>query len=73
MRKIKYRKRRKRGQGKPYVRKNKVYFRGRRPYLRKHKVYFSECRKRSQRGESIFGTILSTTLPLVGEIVKVFK
>ena len=67
------RKRRKRGRGKPYIRKYKVYFRGRRPYLRKHKVYFGECRKRSQRGDSIFGTILSTALPLVGEIVKVFK
>ena len=73
MRKRKYRKRRKRGRGKPYIRKYKVYFRGRRPYLRKHKVYFGECRKRSQRGDSIFGTILSTALPLVGEIVKVFK
>ena len=29
------RKRRKRGQGKPYIRKNKVYFGGGSPYLRK--------------------------------------
>ena len=73
MRKRKYRKRSKRGWGKPCIRKNKVYFAGRRPYLRKNKVYFSEGWKRSQRGDSIFGTILSTALPLVGEIVKVFK
>ena len=73
MRKRKYRKRRKRGQEKPYITKNKVYFGGRRPYLRKNKVYFGEGRKRSQRGDSIFGTVLSTALPLVGEIVKVFK
>ena len=73
MRKRKYRKRRKRGQGKPYITKNKVYFGGRRPYLRKNKVYFGERRKRSQRGDGIFGTILSSALPLVGEIVKVFK
>ena len=69
----KRRKRRKRGRGKSYIRKNIVYFGGRRPYLRKKKVYFGEGRKRSQRGDSIFGTILSTALPLVGEIVKVFK
>ena len=73
MRKRKYRKRTKRGQGKLYIRKDKVYFGGRRPYLRKNKVYFSEGRKRSQRGDGIFGTILLTELPLVGEIVKVFK
>ena len=73
MRKRKYRKRRKRGQEKPYITKNKVYFGGRRPYLRKNKVYFGEGRKRSQRGDSIFGTILPTALPLVGEIVKIFQ
>ena len=73
MRKRKYRKRRKRGQGKPYITKNKVYFGGRRPYLRKNKVYFGEGRKRSQRGDSIFGTILPTALPFVGEIVKIFQ
>ena len=73
MRKRKYRKRRKRGRGKPYIRKNKVYFQGRRPYLRKDKVFFGEGRKRSERGDGIFATILSTALPLVGEIVKVFK
>ena len=73
MRKRKYRKRRKRGWEKPYIRKNKVYFGGRRPYLRKNKVYFGEGRKRSQRGDSMFGTVLSTALPLVREIVKVFK
>ena len=50
-----------------------VYFGGRRPYLRKKKVYFGEGRKRSQRGDGIFGAILSTALPLVGEIVKVIK
>ena len=50
-----------------------MYFGGRRPYLRKNKVYFGEGRKRSQRGDGIFGTVLSTALPLVGEIVKVFK
>ena len=73
MRKRKYRKRRKRGRGKPYIRKNKVYFGGRRSYLRKNKVYFGEGRNRSQRGDGTFVTILSTALPLVGEIVKVFK
>ena len=73
MRKRKYRKRRKRGWGRPYIRKNKVYFGERRPYLRKNKVYFGEGRKRSQRGDGIFGIILSTALTLVGEIVKVFK
>ena len=73
MRKRKYRKGRKRGRGKPYIRKTKVYFGGRRPHLRKTKAYFSEGRKRNQRGDSIFGTILSTALPIVGEIVKVFK
>ena len=48
---------------------------GRTPYLRKNKVYFGEGKKRSQRGDSIFGfgTILLTALALVGEIVKVFK
>ena len=35
--------------------------------------YFGEGRNRSQRGGGIFGTIFSTALPLVGEIVKVFK
>ena len=50
-----------------------MYFGGRRPYLRKNKVYFGEGRKRSQRGDSMFGTVLSTALPLVREIVKVFK
>ena len=73
MRKRKYRKWRKRGRGKSHIRKNKVYFGGRRPYLRKNKVYFGEGRKRSQRGNGIFGTILSTAVPLVGEIVKLFK
>ena len=73
MRKRKYRKRRKRGRGKLYIIKNKNYFGGRRPHLRKTKVYFSEGRKRNQRGCGIFGTILSTALPIVGEIVKVFK
>ena len=73
MRKRKYRKRRKRDQWKPYIRKNKVYFGERRRYLRKHKVYFGEGRKRSQRGHGTFGTILSTALPLVGEIVTIFK
>ena len=66
-------KRRKRGRGKLNIRKNKVYFVGRSPYLRKHKVYFGEGRKRSQRGHVYLGNILSTALPLVGEIVKVFK
>ena len=70
MRKRKYRKR---DPGKPSIRKNKVYFGGRRPYLRKNKVYFGEGRKRSQRGDGIFGANLSTALPLVGETVKVFK
>ena len=73
MRKRKSRKRRKRGRGKPYIRKSKVYFRGRRPYLRKNKISFSEGIRRSQRGDDTFGTILSTALPLVGEIVKVLK
>ena len=73
MRKRKYRKRRKRDPGKPYIRKNKVYFGGRRLYLRKNEVYFGEGRKRSQRWDNLFGKTLSTALPLVGEIVKVFK
>ena len=30
----------KRGQGKPYIRKNKVYFGVRRSFLRKNKIYF---------------------------------
>ena len=71
--KSKYRKRTKRGQGKPYIRKNKVYFEGRRPYLIKNKIYFDDGEKRLQRGDGIFGTILLTALPLVGEIVKIFK
>ena len=54
MRKRKYRKRRKRGRGKPYIRKNKVYFGGRRPYLRKNKVYFGESRKTSQKGDKCY-------------------
>ena len=45
MRKSKYRKRTKTGQGKPYIRKNKVYFGGRRPYLRKNKVYLVRVEK----------------------------
>ena len=73
MTKRKYRKRTKRNRQKPYIRKNKVYFGRRRPYLRKNRVYFGDDRKRSQRGGAIFGTNLSTALPLVGEIVKVFK
>ena len=73
MRKRKWRKGRKRARGKRYIRKNKVYFGGRRPHLRKTKVYFSEGRKRNQRGDGIIGTILSTVRPIVGEIVKVFK
>ena len=73
MRKRKYRKRRKREQEKPYIRINKVYFRGRRPYLWKNKIYFNEGIKKSQRGDGIFGTILTTALPIVGEIVKAFK
>ena len=73
MRKRKYKKRRKRGQGKLYIRKNELFLGGRRPYLRKNKVYFSKGRKTSQRGDNIFGTTLSTALTLVGEIVKVFK
>ena len=73
MRKTKYRKRRKRDRGKPYIRKNKVYIGERRPYVRKSKVCFGEGRKRSQIGDAIFETILSTALPLVEEIVKVFK
>ena len=72
MRNRKYRKKRKRGRGKPYIRKNKDYFWGRRQYLKK-KVYFSEGRKRNQRGDGIFGTILSTALSLVGETAKVLK
>ena len=70
MRKRKYRKR---DRGKSYIRKNKVYFGGRRPYLRKNKIYFGEGIKRIQRGDSIFGTILTTALPLVGENIKAFK
>ena len=73
MRKRKYRKRRKRGWGKLYIRKNEVFWGGRRPYLKKNKVYFGNGRKRSQRGDNIFGTTLSTAPTLVGEIVKVFK
>ena len=55
-----------------YQKKQSLFW-GRRSYLRKNKVYFGEGRKRNQRGDGIFGTILSTALPLVGEIVKVFK
>ena len=33
--------------------------------IRKNKVCFSEGRKRSQRGDSIFVTILLTAVPLV--------
>ena len=65
MRKRKYRERRKGGLGKPYVRKNKVYFGGRRPYLRKNEVYFAEG---IQRRNGIFGRILTTALPLVEEL-----
>ena len=49
MRKRKYRKRRKRGPGKLYIRKNKVHFGGRRLHSRKNEVYFGEGRKSSQR------------------------
>ena len=73
MRKRKYRKKKKRDRGKTYIRKNKVYFERRRPYLRKNKMYFGEAIKRIQRGNGIFGTILTTALPLVGETVKEFK
>ena len=73
MRKRKYRKRRKRCREKPYIRKSKVCLGRRRSYLRKNEVYFGEGRKGSQRGDSIFGTILPTALPLVGEIVKLFQ
>ena len=52
-RKIKYRKRTKRGRGKPYIRKNNVYFGGRRTYLRKNKVYFSDAEKEAKRREYI--------------------
>ena len=45
MRKRKYRNRRKKARGKPYIRKNKVYFGERRPYLRKNKVYLGEVEK----------------------------
>ena len=45
MGKRRYRKRRKRDRGKPYIRKNK-FGGGRRPYLRNNKVYFSEGRKK---------------------------
>ena len=73
MRKRKYRKRRKKDRGKPYTRKNQFYFGGRRPYLRKNIIYFGEGIKRIQRGDGIFGTILTTALTLVGETVKAFK
>ena len=53
--------------------KTKFTFGGRRPYLRKSKIYFGEGIKRSQRRDGIFGTILKTVLPLIGEIVKGFK
>ena len=65
MRKRKYRKRRKAGRGKPYVRKNKVYFGGRRPYLRKNKVYFGEG---IQRRNGIKKNVAKN--PLVGQIGK---
>ena len=39
IRKVKYRKRRKTGHGKPYIRKNKVYFGGRRSYLKTKSVF----------------------------------
>ena len=73
MRKRKYRKRRKKDRGKPYTRKKQFYFGGRRPYLRKNIIYFGEGIKTIQRGDGIFGTILTTALTLVGETVKAFK
>ena len=66
-------KKKKRGQGKPYIRKNKVHFWARRSYLRKNKIYFGLGIKKILRGDGTFGTILSTVLPLVGEIVKASK
>ena len=36
-------------------------------------MYFGEAIKRIQTGNGIFGTILTTALPLVGETVKEFK
>ena len=73
MRKRKYRKRRKRGWGKPHIRKTTFILGGKKAIFNKKKVYFGEDRKKSRRGEGIFGKILSTALPLVGQIVKVFK
>ena len=58
MRKRKYRNIRKNGRGKPYIKKNRVYFGGRRRYLRKNKVYLGEGRKRSQTGDGIPRAIL---------------
>ena len=71
MRKRKNRK--KRGWGKPYIKKKNSLSLGKGPYLRKNKVSFGEGRKRSQREDGIVGTILLAVPALVWEIVKVFK
>ena len=65
-----YRKRRKRGWGKSYIRKNGLLL-GKAIF--KIKKYFAERRKNSQREDGLFGKILLTALPLVGEFVKVLK
>ena len=67
------RKRRKRDQGRPYIRKKQSLFSGKKAIFKKKKVYFGERIKKIQRGNGIFRTILTTALPLVGEIVKAFK
>ena len=69
----KYRKRTKRVQRKPLILEKTKFILGEEGHNLKKKVYFDEGRKRSQRENSLFGTILLTLLPLVGEIAKVFK
>ena len=50
MRNRKYRKKRKRGRGKPYIRKNKDYFWRRRPYLKKKKFISVRVEKEIKEG-----------------------
>ena len=69
--KTEYRKRRNRGWVKSYIRKNSLFW-GKKAIFKKN-ICFGERRKNSQREDGIFGKILSTALPLVGEFVKVLK
>ena len=74
MRKRKYRKKKeKAAEENRILEKTKFIFLGGKPYLRKNKFFFSEGIKSIQRENGIFGTILTTALPLVAEILKAFK